>query len=165
MPSSDFGKDYIVNWIRTRFPTDAEILDVGACDGKWRNLLHDYPNMDAIEIFPPNAEYIRPMYREVINADVYDVQYRDYDLIIFGDVIEHMTVERAQAVLEYAKGSCKDMIVGVPYEYKQGKLYGNPWEEHIQDDLTDTEFVNRYRGFKPIITTWNYGYYHKEINQ
>ena len=162
MASLDIGKDAICNWIRRTFPVDSSILDVGACDGKWRNLLHEYPNVDAVEIFPPNASRIKPMYRTVFCADVYDLQYDDYDLIIFGDVIEHMTVERAQRVLQYAYPRCKDMVIGVPYQYKQDALYGNPYEKHIQDDLTEEIFDSRYRGFSLMLSVFNYAYYHKE---
>lgn len=162
MPSSDFGKDYICTWIRQRFPTTATILDVGACDGKWRMLLDEYRNMDAVEIFEPSAEAIKPLYRRVYCADIYDLEYAPYDLIIFGDVIEHMSVERAKSVLEYAKSRCNDMIVGVPYEYPQGPMYGNEYERHIQDDLTEELFMTRYRGLSILIGSWNYGYFHKE---
>lgn len=165
MPSSDFGKDYICTWIRQRFPVTATILDVGACDGKWRTLLDEFSNMDAVEIFPPSAEAIKTMYRNVICSDIDGLNYGPYDLIIFGDVIEHMTVEKAQRVLSYAKLRCKDMIVGVPYRYPQGPMYGNEYERHIQDDLTEELFMTRYKGLSILIGSYNYGYFHKEIKK
>lgn len=165
MPSSDFGKGYICDWIRQRFPVTASILDVGACDGKWRLLLHEYENIDAVEIFTPSAEAIKPMYRRVFNADVFGLEYDPYDLIIFGDVIEHMTIEHAQSVLEYAKPRCNEMIVGVPYKYHQGPMYGNEWERHIQDDLTEELFKDRYKGLEILIGCENYGYFHKETKR
>lgn len=161
MGSYDYGKPQVVRWITDNFMTDASILDVGACDGKWRKLLEHYPNVDAVEIFPKNAERIRNMYRIVYQADIADLKYDYYDLIIFGDVIEHMQVEKAQKVLEYARQRCRDMIVGVPFEYKQGILYGNPYEVHIQDDLTPELFRERYKGFEVLVDTHKaYCYYH-----
>ena len=163
MPSNDIGKDWVVDWIRKTFPTDSTILDVGACDGKWRKLLPEY-TMDAVEIYEPNAESIRGLYRNVFCADVAVLQYENYDLIIFGDVIEHMAVETAQRVLNYADTHCKDMIVAVPYLFPQGPIYGNPWEIHVQDDLTAERFAERYPQLAVLYDTkQNYCFYHKEI--
>lgn len=158
MGSYNAGKAEVVEWVHEHFP-DGSILDVGACDGVWRHLLPGY-TMDAVEIFPPNAEALTG-YRKVICADVCDIELEDYDLIIFGDVIEHMTVEKAQDILQRAKEHCKDMIVAVPFLYMQGQLYGNPWERHIQDDLTAELFEERYPGFEPIYSTPGYCYYHR----
>ena len=58
MGSYNYDKEEICTWVRERFPASASILDVGAGDGKWRKLLHEYPNMDAVEIFGPNAQRI-----------------------------------------------------------------------------------------------------------
>ena len=164
MPSNDFGKDWVVRWIRDNFPKDSTILDVGACDGKWRRLLSDYPNMDAVEIFEPNAERIRDLYRNVFCADVAVLQYEEYDLIIFGDVIEHMPVETAQRVLKYAESRCKDMIVALPYLFPQGPIYGNPWEVHVQDDLTPETVAERYPNLTVLYDTrQNYCFYHRRV--
>lgn len=160
MGSYNAGKKEICDWIRSQFPKDVEILDVGACDGKWRSLLPEYPNMDAVEIYPPNVMAIRGIYRNVFEGDVADLEYDHYDLTIFGDVIEHMTVEKAQAVLEYAIHHSDTVLVGVPFLYKQGELYGNKWERHIQDDLTAEIFAERYPGFRTLLrAAGDYRYY------
>lgn len=160
MASYSIGKTEVAAWIRENFPSGT-ILDVGACDGYWRQLLPEY-TMDAVEIFAPNAEKLTG-YRKVICADVCDIEMDDYDLIIFGDVIEHMTVERAQDVLARAWHHCRDMIVAVPYMYIQDAMYGNQWERHIQDDLTAELFNERYPGFDVLFmfNSHQYCYYHK----
>ena len=161
MSSYPYGKAEACAWIRANFPTDAQILDVGACDGLWRRLLPEYPNMDAVEIFPPNAAGLTG-YRRVICADVRGLTYPTYDLIIFGDVIEHMSVEEAQGVLAYAMPRCRDMIVAVPFLYRQGPLYGNAFETHVQDDLTPELFDARYPGFETLVDPGRgYRYYHR----
>ena len=38
-------------------------------------------------------------------------------------------------------------------------IYGNPCERHIQDDLTDELFNERYPGFKLEFAYPDYGYY------
>ena len=160
MSSYYFGKTEVAGWVREHFERDATILDVGACDGNWRRLLWDYPSMDAVEAFEPNLAHLHG-YRKIFLADIHDFRYEHYDLIIFGDVIEHMPVWKAQAVLTYATPRCRDMIVAVPWLYKQGAIYGNPYEVHIQDDLTPELFAERYPGLEILHDTGHdYCYFH-----
>lgn len=165
MGSYDAGKQEVCNWIYREFPLekcDYTILDVGACDGKWRRLLPEY-TMDAVEVFKPYADKLEG-YRRVYVEDICESDYwwKWYDLIIFGDVVEHMNVADAQRVLKEARKWCLDMIVAVPYQYKQGPVDGNPWQEHLQDDLTPEVFEERYPGFEPLWKNEKYCYYHKE---
>lgn len=161
MSSYFFGKDTVCAWVRDHFPAGAEILDVGACDGIWRQLLPEY-TMDAVEIHAPNADRLHG-YRKVFRRDVDGLPYEHYDLILFGDVIEHMDVEKAQRVLAYARPRCRDMVVAVPFLYPQDAFGGNPWEKHLQPDLTAEIFAARYPGFSVLCDTGlNYCYYHKE---
>ena len=162
MPTSySYGKSEICEWVRDHFPEDAEVLDVGAGCGTWIQLLPEYRNMDAVEVFEP---YLRKLvgYRRTILGDIRTFEYDRYDLIIFGDVIEHLSVKYAQAVLEYARPRCADMIVAVPFLYPQGPVYGNEAERHLQDDLTAKMFAELYPGFEVLFDTGeNYCYYHK----
>lgn len=162
MSSYRKGKDDVNKWVREHFQKGATSLDVGAGDGIWSDLLRDYLIMDAVEIFAPNitTHRLAEKYRNVYNEDIRTFKHGAYDLIIFGDVIEHMTVEEAQAVLDRAKLLALDVIVAVPFNYKQGVLYGNVYEKHIQDDLTHLLFMERYPGFVPFVIFDNYGYYH-----
>lgn len=165
MGSYNEGKDEVVKWVKERFKKGATCLDVGACDGKWYDLLGDYLAMDAVEIFLPNIDKheLRKKYRMVYGVDIEHLPYKWYDLIIFGDVIEHMSVEKAQKVLRYAYPRCEDMVVAVPFLYTQGEIYGNPWEVHIQNDLTVENFSERYKGFEMLVRpVWEYAYYVKE---
>ena len=106
--------------------------------------------MDAVEIFEPYIEdnKLEEKYSHVFNCDIADFEYEGYDLIVFGDVIEHMPVEKAKKVLDYAKDRCQNMIILVPFLYVQGAMNGNDYEEHIQDDLTPELFKERYPGYK-----------------
>jgi hypothetical protein len=117
--------------------------------------------MDAVEVWEPNVEkyHLIDKYRAVICSPIQDWKYEHYDLVLFGDVIEHMTVEDAQAVLAYAKEHSDMVIAAVPFLFKQAAIYGNPYERHIQDDLTHNIFMERYPDFQPIVLFPNYGYY------
>lgn len=154
---SDY-KNEIKEYIMKRYGTEDAILDVGAGNGTYARLL-GYPNMDAVEIYGPNADTIEGLYRTVYRCDIRDFKYDWYDLVIFGDVLEHLEVEEAQEVLRYACKHAKGVIVAVPYEYKQGVEYGNVYEIHKQDDLTPEIMEERYPELKEYIRNDRYGYY------
>ena len=161
MSSYFYGKPEICAWIRKWFPREAKILDVGACDGLWRRLLPDFANMDAVEVYAPHIPELEG-YRKTFLADIRTFEYGFYDLIIFGDIIEHLTPDEARAVLEYARPRCRDLIIAVPYQYAQGPIYGNPYEIHVQDDLTPGIFEERFPGFEVLLRAADdYCYYHK----
>ena len=158
------GKDEVCAWIRDHFLPDARILDVGAYDGNWRNRLPEYTNMDAVEVFKPNYDKLKELdiYKNVWFQDAREFHYSHYDLVIFGDIIEHMSPEDAKKMLDYAKPRCRDMIIAVPFQYVQGAEYGNPYEVHVQDDLTPELFEERYPGYSVLCKPRDdYCYYHK----
>lgn len=166
MASKTAGKEWIRDWILDRMKWSDVILDVGACDGVWADLLRDKlrrSQLVAVEAFRPNAEALWEKYGTVCCIRIQDFKYPRgfYKLAIFGDVIEHMSVEDAQAVLEYAADRCEDIVVAVPFLYKQGELYGNPFEVHIQDDLTPELMAERYPMLELLLQAEpGYAYYH-----
>lgn len=163
--SSKLFKQEIKQYIREQFQTNNIcILDVGAGEGTYYNLLKDYfPNMYAVEIYKPNIDNfkLKDKYVDAMNMPIQEYEYSWYDLIIFGDVIEHMAIKEAQMVLEYAFDKCKEMIVAVPYKYEQGEVGGNKWEIHIQDDLTPEIMKERYPYLELLYGDNEYGYYVK----
>lgn len=161
MGSYEMGKDYVVDFLKNRFSEGSTCLDVGACDGVWKKKTGDLFVMDAVEAFEPNAETLQG-YRTVFHADIRGFKYTWYDCIIFGDVIEHMEVEEAQEVLRYANSRCKDMVIAVPYLYEQFEIYGNPYERHLQPELTRELFLQRYPGYEEIVAFKQYAYWHKK---
>ena len=169
MSSYNFGKDNLAQYLKATFPKGSTLLDVGACDGKYYEYLGDHFDMVACEIWEPNIEKydLVKKYKAVAACNIKDFCYDEMDVVLFGDVIEHMTVQDAQAVLEYAREHAREVVVAVPYMYPQGPIYGNPYEEHLQPDLTHEVFMERYPGFELFDRQPNYGYYitKKEKNQ
>ena len=162
MASYDYGKQEVAEWIRTSIKKNSTCLDVGACDGKWHGLIGDHLIMDAVEIWEPYVAGfdLKSKYRNVFVRSIADFTYPYYDVILFGDVIEHMDVSTAQRVLEYALSHSGCVIVGVPFQYKQGAINNNPYEEHIQDDLTPELFEQRYPRFELLMrAAADYYYY------
>lgn len=143
-------------------PRTTQILDVGAGWGKYRDLLAEYPYVDAVEIWRPyvEEERLRHRYRHVWTCDVVDLVGSStwhpgrYDLVVLGDVLEHLSVRDARTVL----GRIGRAIVAVPFEYAQDEVDGNPHEAHVQDDLTPEMMAERYPDLAPAafpFQTWN----------
>ena len=163
MASYNEGKEEAIKWICANFSKGSTCLDVGACDGKWSDLLGDYLIMDAVEAWRPYIEKnnLIDKYRAVFECEIQNFKYKRYDLIIFGDILEHMSADHARRVIEYAWPRCKNMVIAVPYQYRQGPKNGNPYEVHIQDDLTPELFNERFPGFVTIYQSEQYAYYVK----
>lgn len=145
----DWAGLLVREYVTSRYPVDAEILDVGAGRGKYRELLPEYPNIDAVEVHAPtvDAEDLRGRYRHVFVADVVTLvrgPFRQYDMVVMGDVLEHMTVKDARNVLQLLMNDGSDIVVIVPYLYPQDEEDGNVHQRHIQDDLTPELMIDRY---------------------
>lgn len=165
--SYKYYKKNVKNYLISKFPETATILDVGAGCGTYYNLLHDYfteKSFDAVEVFKPNIEKyeLEKKYRNVYNLDIQHYWYHFYNIIIFGDIIEHLTVEEAQQVLKYAYDRCDEMIVAVPYEMEQDICEDNVYEIHKQPDLTHEIVLERYPMLKLLYKNAKYGYYVKD---
>lgn len=163
--SYKFYKEEIKDYLVDRFKGDTKVLDVGAGEGTyWKLLKEYYRTIDAVEVFKPNIENykLKEKYHRVYNIDIKDFKYDYYDIIIFGDIIEHLEVKEAQEVLKYAYTHCKEMIVAVPYELEQGIAEDNIYEIHKQDDLTPKLVLERYPMLKLLYKNDLYGYYVKK---
>jgi hypothetical protein len=143
-----FVRDLIV---ATRDPATAVMLDVGAGQGKYRHLLPEF-TFDACEIWPPYVDEwnLTFHYRQVFVCDYlelvtsptwYDARY---DVIIMGDVLEHMSLANAEYALRMSLKRSDEVIVIVPYRYEQGAEHGNEHQRHLQDDLTPERMTTLY---------------------
>ena len=156
-------KQNIKNYIFDNFTEEAKILDVGAGSGTYAKLLDGrYKNLDAVEVYEPNIiDYgLREKYSNVFLEDIRGFEYGNYDLIIFGDILEHISIEDAKAVLEYALNHSEQVLVAIPF-LNQQRANINPYEEHIQEDLTAEVMETRYPELMPLFINERCGYYIK----
>lgn len=143
-----FDQEVITHLTYTQ-PKEAKILDIGAGDGKWGKLLKKhFPEIDAIEIFEPYIERykLNDTYKAVFKGNFLDFDFDYYDVLIMGDVFEHVSYEDVKKWLQKVKNKCKEIIVIVPFEYKQdwdGK-YENKWGHHFQPDLNPEKMKKLY---------------------
>jgi predicted TPR repeat methyltransferase len=127
------------------------VLDVGAGSGTYRKLanMNDLlpgARWTALEIWEPYiAQFdLKSLYDEVIIGDVRTYENTKYDLVICGDVLEHMTKEEAFAVLDRFSSSYR--FVSVPTIHTpQGEYEGNPHERHIEEDWQPNWITDRYK--------------------
>ncbi len=56
-----------------------------------------------------------------------------------GDVLEHLNLESAKNLLSrfIKEDKCEHMILSIPFEYEQDKLYDNEYEKHLQPDINE----------------------------
>ena len=162
--SYPFFKDEVKEYLKGKFTENARILDVGAGCGTYYNLLSDYfKEIDGVEVFKPNIDNyeLEKKYNHIYNTNIINFKHPYYDIIIFGDIIEHLDIKEAQEVIKYAYNMCDEMIVAVPYMCVQGEYGGNVYEIHKQDDLTKENMLGRYPMLKLLYADDLYGYYVK----
>jgi hypothetical protein len=155
-------KDYILN----KYDKTAKILDIGAGAGAYYDMLstEGYTNLDCVEAFENYiVDYkLKEKYKNVTLGDVtkLDIDFNQYDLIILGDVLEHIQLEDAKVLLNKMKHS--NVIIGIPFESPQGVHFDNTFEIHLQEDLTFINFFERFEGYKPFCLRFDYGLFVKE---
>jgi protein-L-isoaspartate O-methyltransferase len=163
MPYSfDYFKNDVKFHIMKNIPHYAKVLDVGAGSGKYGAMLRDYfGGIDALEIYHPYiAKFdLHSIYNRIFCADIMEFDISEFDYIILGDIIEHLTIENAQELLSYINNSGKKCVVAIPYEMDQDEVGGNKYEKHLQSDLTNNTFIDRYPYMKLLFNNELYGYY------
>lgn len=130
------------------------ILDVGAGSGTYADYFmdnHCYFQMTAIEVWKPYIEEfdLHEKYYKVYQADVRDHKDFNYDLVIFGDILEHMTKEEALRVWDLVSKQAKYAVIAIPIiHYHQPAINDNPYEEHIKEDWSDEEVLDSFSHIK-----------------
>lgn len=148
MPFSSNNGKSTIKWVVEK--TQPKLaFDVGPGVGTYAKM---FPAItwDAVEIFEPYLEKhnLPALYRDIRVDDARKVVYAArtgdvhmYDLVMFGDVLEHMKVSEAMRCLAMARELCPLVIVSIPLgSYPQGAYEGNEHEAHISDNWTVDDF-------------------------
>lgn len=113
------------------------VLDIGAGSGTYAKLMrsHHACKWTAVEAWGPYVEQfsLDTLYDQVIVADARYLSGDVFmvDLVILGDVIEHMTKPDAVKLLCRIKRFAQHIIVSIPIgDWPQGAVGGVPFEEH-----------------------------------
>jgi cyclopropane fatty-acyl-phospholipid synthase-like methyltransferase len=133
------------------------ILDIGAGSGTYSDALKKsgYQGViDAVEIWKPYIEEFKlhKKYRKVYESDVRLFEDFSYDVVIFGDILEHMTKEQALDVWQKVSFQADCALISIPIiHYHQGEINGNPYEHHVKDDWSHEEVLS---SFSNIVDSW-----------
>lgn len=158
--SYPYFKNFARMYIKSVVPENSTILDIGCGQGIYAQMLRKFYIMDGVDIYPEhNNEFTQYLYRNVYTKDIRSFKYDWYDLVIMGDVLEHLPIEDGQEVIEYAKNHSNFILVVVPYCQEQVFTEGNTAETHLQPDITHEIFLERYPGFMKIKSDKYHGYY------
>ena len=132
--------------------TDKTVVDVWAgCRQKCDLLKWTVDKIIWVEVFEPYIEQykLEDKYDHIINKDVMSC-YREldvWDIRIFWDILEHLSVSDAQRIIRYLQSEQKIIYIQVPYMYPQDEAFWNKYEIHLQPDLTEEVFNERYPWF------------------
>jgi hypothetical protein len=148
--SSKNGKAWTKQRIAELISQPANILDIGCGQGTYKNLFQDnevitQSNWVAVEVWEP---YIRKFaleekYNRVINQDARQLPWNElgtWDVVFMGDVLEHMTKEESQTLVDSALNHTQWILISIPIVYlPQGADHGNQYEIHVKPDWSDEE--------------------------
>ena len=143
---------------------NVRILDIGAGTGTYSKLLRGMGyKMDGMEVWLPYViEFkLNELYDNVILGNVMNYDIRNYDVIIMGDILEHLSISESIEMMEKIEGNGQMCIVAVPYKSEQGVCHGNVYEIHKQSDLTNEVMLSRYKNLNLLFKSdcYQYGYY------
>ena len=148
--SDDSGRGFVAETLRRLNPST--VLDVGPGAGAYGRLVREVLTvdvLDAVEAWEPYVDRfgLLDIYDAVTVEDVRRVTKFDYDVVIFGDVLEHMSQEDAVAVKALAREQAKAVIVSMPIiHYPQGDEEGNPFEAHVVDHWHHEDILEAFPG-------------------
>ncbi|HJN46530.1 MAG: hypothetical protein CL477_03535 [Acidobacteria bacterium] len=167
MPTSTYSQiPTLVGFLERLMPTS--ILDIGLGNGKLGYVARDLLDvmhgeryrmedwqlkLDGIEAFPDYIQdHQRAIYDDILIGDAFDVIDRvgQYDVILVGDVLEHLEKTRAEAFLDKCCDHCTQaVILSIPLSEKwtQEDIYDNPYERH-RSFWKSEDFESRAQEFK-----------------
>lgn len=140
------GKAWISHAVSRLRPS--KVLDVGPGQGTYADLLRGCTPRafwSCVEIFAPYVRMfdLHRKYDTVYVADIRSFTWPGYfDVVILGDVLEHMALSDARAVWAAARAHARHVVLSIPIvEYPQGAAFGNEHEAHLH--VWDHESVIR----------------------
>lgn len=143
--SAHWGISTVVEHVVRARPSS--MLDVGCGYGKWGYLVREALDfvenrrvreewrvrIDGIDAFPVESPILEWAYNSVRLADVASIEApTGYDVVILGDVIEHLTKPRGWRLIDDLCAGNGTVVVSTPREwFAQGEIDGNPFERHL----------------------------------
>ena len=134
--SSSEGKSWIVERVTALQPR--QVLDIGAGAGTYADLLRPRlpdARFTAVEVFEPYVGRfnLRAKYNEILIGNALDLVLPYADVVILGDVLEHLVYREALELWAQARvAATKAVFLSLPIvPYPQGAVDGNEHEAHL----------------------------------
>lgn len=129
------------------------VLDVGAGQGVYLDLIRDGLGagviVNAVEVWQPYIDQfnLENRYDKLFAMDVKDMNNFKYDLVILGDVLEHMSEESAVELWSRISQQARNAIISIPIiHYHQDAINGNPYEVHVEEDWNTERVLKTFNG-------------------
>jgi len=129
------------------------VLDVGAGQGVYLDLIRDGLGagviINAVEVWQPYIDQfnLENRYDKLFAMDVKDMNNFKYDLVILGDVLEHMSEESAVELWNRISQQARNAIISIPIiHYHQDAINGNPYEVHVEEDWNTERVLKTFKG-------------------
>lgn len=138
------GKETVLAWYEEIRPRT--VVDVGAGCGTYAEVVRAHSpwkgRWAAIEAWEPYVGRfgLHGLYDTVVVADARQLVASFYraDLVIAGDVLEHMPRADAVRLLDRIRARATSLIVSIPVLHlDQGAVYDNPHERHVDQWTAD----------------------------
>lgn len=161
MPASaEEGRSMMMSWMRAQNPHS--VLDIGAGSGTYGRLFRNggepVPYLIGVEVWHPYlAKFeLTRIYDYMISQDIRALPLGGWpraDVVILGDVLEHMSEKDAVEVWTLARDLARKAVyLSIPIiNYPQGALHDNPFEEHVVPDWSDERVLDTFHGI-----TWKW---------
>ena len=152
------GKKEIISYIFKNTNKNDLILDVGFGAGTYGKLLKElgYTWVDGIDIYPDKIEELEldKVYDHIFIEDIRFFYHNIYDLIILGDVLEHLNLDDSIDMLSRMKeGATKHIVVSIPFSFPQGEIDNNPHEKHLQPNITKEYMKEKFPDLELIYSS------------
>ncbi|SDP38860.1 Methyltransferase domain-containing protein [Nakamurella panacisegetis] len=165
--SSSEGKGWVKERVEALAGGPLDVVDVGPGVGTYAKLLAgpSVGRIVGIEIFEPYVTTYRlhEYYDEIIIGDVREVELPSTDVVILGDVAEHMTEEQALDLWARSAAAARRAVyLSIPIvHYPQGEIEGNEHEHHVVDDWDHDKVMSAFPGIGRYFTGNEVGVYER----
>ncbi len=163
MPTSySFFKNEVKEHFLKNINVNTKILDVGPGCGTYGLLLKpEFIDIDSVEIWENYIDQynLKHIYKNIYTENILTFDFSNYDYLILGDILEHISLIDAQDLVKRICEKNKKCLIAVPYMYPQGAYEGNIYETHLQPDITPENFLERYPELECLFKNEFYGYY------
>jgi len=150
------GKPETAKWFADNQANIKRVLDIGAGSGTYVKLIKQEFGIcqdtewtaveaweDYIKRFDLESLYDRVLHQDVRTLDWSQLGY--FDVAIAGDVLEHMTKQQAQDLVDQVLNHATTLIVSIPIVYMpQDEIEGNPYEVHVKPDWSHDEVMETW---------------------